>query len=96
MNPETCRIVGEFLAQLGGKWAVITIMVLSCATFVGNVTLSTVLAVILLGHKQQVQIRRRDVFLACVILVLLGSAGLTFAVDWAALEALSALRHQPA
>jgi hypothetical protein len=95
MNPETCRIVGEFLAQLGGKWAAIAIMVLSCATFVGNVSLATVLAVILLGHKQ-VRLTRRGVFLACVILVLLGSAGLTFAVDWAALEALSALRHQPA
>jgi hypothetical protein len=75
---------------------VITIMLLSSTTFVGNVSLSTVLAVSLLGHQpRQVQIRRRGVFLVCVILVLLGSAGLTFAVDWAAMDALTAFRHQP-
>ena len=95
MNPDTCRVIGDLLAHLGGKWAVIIIMALSCATFVGNVSLAIVLAVILLGHKpREVRIRRRGVFLVCVALVLLGSAGLTFAIDWAALEALTAFRHQ--
>ncbi len=94
MNPDTCRAVGDLLINLGGKWAVIVIMTLSCATLVGNVWFS-VLAVVLLGRKQrEAQIWRRTVLWACVILVPLGSGALTFAVNWAALECLTALRHQ--
>jgi hypothetical protein len=95
MSPDTCRIVVDFLANFGGKWAAIIMMLLSIVTLAGNVTFAVMLAVVLFGRKQrEMQIKRRGVFLAWMIVVLFGSAVPTFAVSWASLEALTAFRHQ--
>ncbi len=91
MTPDTCRVIGDFLAQLGGPSAVIVLMTLTFAIFMANLSCMISAAIRQWPNRQTWQ---RSASLVYVALSALGNAALTFGVIFLLLEFFNALQRQ--